>query len=49
MQIIERIKVLAPGTKRLLCQTIPFYGWLTANTWDEPTTPEIFEFAIKPT
>lgn len=48
MQTIERIRVLAPGTERLPCHTIPFYGWLTADTWGEPTTPEIFEFAIKP-
>ena len=46
MQAIERIRVLAP--KRLPCHTIPIYGWLTADTKGEPTSPEMFEFAIIP-
>jgi len=44
MQTIEHIMVLAP--KHLACHTIPIYGWLTADTKGEPTSPETFEFTV---
>jgi hypothetical protein len=36
----------APG-KRLPRHMIPFYAWLAAKYWGEPTAQELFEFAVK--
>lgn len=47
LQTVEGMKVPPAGSKRLARHMIPFYGWLAVDTWGEPTSQEIFDFAIK--
>lgn len=47
MQTIEIARIPPPTAKRLARHMIPFYAWLAAKHWGQPTAQEILEFAVK--
>lgn len=46
-QKVKALKVPSAESKRETRIMVPFYSWLSINTWGEPTAQELVQYAIK--